>query len=136
MRRISVLLMAMVLLAAGLAVACYSMEEHGARTRVEMMMNGWSKGGRTSSGDIQTAVCMWYEGSLLITDRDTLGQASVDFDIWRREKDLYRELERWEIPSIAKESDAEPRVWIVSVDIEGDPYRMRVQEYVPIEWLD
>jgi hypothetical protein len=116
--------------------SCSLLEGDAANQRVTRMMLGWAEGGENLTVDVQTAIAQWYEGAAFIPERDVLGQASMDFNAWRREKNLNRKIESWEIVSVTAEPETDPPVSIVSVTIEGEPYAMRVQEGQPIEWAN
>ena len=64
-----------------------------------------------------------------------LKHARVEFDNWRREKSLYKEIDSWAITSITEEPGTEPPAMIVAVDIDGQGYQMRVTSDQPIEWV-
>ena len=118
---IGVLLCSLVLLACGGS-------GRDARNRVTSMMEGWQP-----RGDIEGSVCRWYNGARRL-QLDHLKAAQVGFDDWRREKSLYREINSWSITSITKDAGADPPAMIVSVDIDGQGYDMRVADERPIEW--
>ncbi len=108
--------------------------ELDAHNRVTMMMTGWQSGGTTSGGDIEEAVCRWYNGARQL-QLDHLKVARDKFDEWRREKSLYKRIESWTINDVTKESGSDPPAAIVSIDIDGQSYKMRVPKEKPIEWV-
>jgi hypothetical protein len=46
-----------------------------------------------------------------------------------------RRTENWDITAITEEDGPDPTAMIVSIDIDGKPYRMRVTTDEPIEWV-
>jgi len=100
------------------------------------MMDGWRTGGTGSGGDMQEAICMWYQGTRFIADDLRLAEVRDEFDAWRRQKDLYGHIDEWEITSMAREEGSDPPALIVSIDIDGYTYGMRVMDREPIEWVN
>jgi hypothetical protein len=126
--------MALGLLAAALiAGGCSSLGKDGARRRVTVMMDAWRAGGTSSDGNMQEAVSMWYQGARAIADDVELSRAASKFDAWRRQKQLYGSFQRWEITAI--DPDPATPAMIVALNIDGKPYRMRVESGEPIEWV-
>ena len=115
-------------------LACGGGAELRANNRVAEMMDGWQSGGTSSDGNIQEAIGRWYDGSRQL-QLDYLKHARVEFDNWRREKSLYKEIDSWAITSITEEPGTEPPAMIVAVDIDGQGYQMRVTSDQPIEWV-
>ncbi len=111
-------------------LACDNSERE-AQNRVTLMMTGW----QATGGDMEEAVCRWYNGTRRL-QLDHLKHAQVTFDDWRREKSLYKKIGTWAITDIKKESGSDPPAAIVSVDIDGQGYRMRVPHEQPIEWVN
>ncbi len=48
---------------------------------------------------------------------------------------LYREISAWEITAMDAVAGSDAPTMIVSLDIDGKPYRMRVAADQPIEWV-
>jgi hypothetical protein len=116
--------------------ACSWFEWRDARTRVEAMMESWRTGGTGSGGDMQEAVCMWYQGTRFMLDDIKLAKVRDEFDNWRHQKSLYKRIDTWEISSMAREKDSDPPALILTVDIDGKTYGMRVVDREPIEWVN
>jgi hypothetical protein len=108
--------------------------ERETRMRVEAMMEGWRKGGRGSGGDMQEAVCMWFNGKKITLDDIKLAKLRDQSDDFRREKRLYKALDSWEITSMDNIPETEPTAMLVGVKIDGKQYRMRVQDGYSIAW--
>ena len=124
----------LVILCAAVLLACGGSERR-TRNRVQLMMDNWTTGGTSSGGDIQEAVCVWYDGSRILP-LDHLKLAQGRFDEWRREQDLYRKIASYEITGVAETEGTEPPAMIVSLDIDGKPYRMRVALGESIAWVN
>ena len=107
--------------------------ERRTRNPVQLLMENWVTGGTSSGGDIQEAICVWYNGSRILP-LDHLN-ARDRFDDWRREMDLHRKIGSWEITAMDAVAGSEPPAMIVSIDIDGKPYRMHVTADQPIEWV-
>ena len=131
MRRIAI---GAVLCGMVLVLASCGASERRTRNRVGVMMDDWISGGTGSGGDIQEAICLWYNGSPKLLPLDHLLHARERFDEWRKEKGLFRKIAAWEITAVAGEASSDPPAMIVSIDIDGKPFRMRVADHVPIEW--
>lgn len=116
--------------------ACSIVEQRDAEARVEMMMEGWRTGGTGSGGDIQEAVSMWWKGVRFIPDELELTEARDEFDRWRRAKGLYKRIDSWEITSTSSVKGAYPPTTVVSVEIDGKSYGMRVAKGETIEWAN
>ncbi len=123
MKRIAfgILLCSLVLLACG-------SPELDAHNRVTMMMDGLDR------GDTEEAVCRWYNGTRQL-QLDHLKHAQDRFDDWRRAESMYREIDSWAITDVTQESGSNPPAAIVSIDIDGQSYKMRVPSEKPIEWV-
>jgi len=110
-------------------------EEKNAEVRVRTMMEGWLADATGTSGDAQTAICMWFNGKRFPPDRDTLALASTDFDSWRRKKGLLRKIHSYTIESVEL-IDEKARAVRVKVKIDGRDYVMKLQALQPIEWVE
>jgi hypothetical protein len=121
------------LLLASLLPGCSMMAERPTRIRVTAMMDGWKKAGSASDGNMQEAISMWFNGSRYIPDDVMLTRARKSFDDWRRQKDLYVEIQSWEISSIEQRPDVPGMV--VALTIDGKPYEMQVERGEPIAWV-
>lgn len=118
-----------------LFTGCSVWEKRETEKRVTAMMEGWRTGGTGSGGDMQEAVSMWWKGVRFIPDDLELDDARKRFDSWRRVKGLYKKIETWEITSMAKDGSTGGNAMIVSMDIDGRSYRMRVPEGDTISWV-
>lgn len=123
----------LVLAAALLLLSACSLSQDNTRRRVTHMMDAWQSAGTSSDGNMQEAISMWYDGSRAIADDVELSRQSEKFDAWRRQKQLYREIHKWEITSIEESSDVHGLV--VALSIDDKPYTMRVEAGEPIEWM-
>ena len=109
--------------------------ERKTRLRVERMMEEMIAGGTSTDAHIFEAICQWHHGTKQPPQTDTIGKASLDFQLWRREKGLYRQIKEYEIESIEPEEGSSPRAVHVIVRIDGQTYGMRVVNREPITWL-
>jgi len=121
------------ILSFGLWLANHTIEE-AVHSRVDQMLHGMLAGGVGTSGDIQEAICFWYNGTRFISDRNELMSASDQFDEWRRVRDLYRKIESYEIAEISATSKILPEEFIVTVRIDGKAYAMLVKKRETIKW--
>lgn len=108
--------------------------EENARVRVTAILEGMKKGGGGVNVEIQTSICQWYKGKILIQDRDELAKASDLFAVWVREKGLDRKIADYEIVDVKVVEGARPPTYLVTVRIEGQTYRMKVPEKEPVSW--
>lgn len=108
--------------------------EKVAKTRVTNVLNGMKEGTGTGS-KVETAMAMWADGKLRITDRDRLSWASDHFDKWRREKKLYRPTGEFTIDDVEITQETEQfKEALVSFTLEGKPYKVRVPSNSAIAW--
>lgn len=82
----------------------------------------------------QYAVGLWMKNVPKMTDQNELAWASDHFDAWCKEKDMYREIGDHKIISSEEVKGAEVPTAIVTAEIEGKTYKMRVPERKPISW--
>ena len=106
-----------------------------ARVRVTAILDGMKKGGGGVNVEIQTSICQWYNGKILIQDRDELTKASDLFTVWVREKGLDRKIADYEIVGVEVLPGSAPPTCVVRVKIEGQTYRMKVPEKQTISWV-
>jgi hypothetical protein len=121
-----------ILTAVGLWYAIGPSYEKLAVSRVEEILADM---GRGTGAEVQFAVGLWSRNVRVISDRDELSWASDNFDIWRREKNLYRTFESWRIVE-SRILDGDVPTALVIVEIEGTRYGMIVPERQPITWAD
>lgn len=108
--------------------------EENARLRVTAILEGMKKGGGGVNVEIQTSICQWYSGKIVIHDRDVLTKASDLFTVWVREKGLDRKIADYEIVEVTVVEGARPPTCLVTVKIEGQTFRMKVPEKEPVSW--
>jgi hypothetical protein len=111
-----------------------SMGSDKAKVRVTAILEGIKKDGGGTGGDIETSICQWRKGVIRISDGGELGRASDAFSQWCRDKDIDRRISGYEVVGltpVSGRSDA----FIVSVTIEGKPYKMYVAEGEQIKWV-
>ena len=58
--------------------------EKKVEARVIEMIEGLKAGGDETSGDLQTSICKWYNGKVVLSDKIVLENAWDDFEDWRR----------------------------------------------------
>ncbi len=107
-----------------------------ATLRVERMMDGWLEGGTGSNGATQDAVFQWNHGTKFLPEDKSVGQASRDFDDWRRERNLYRKISSYRIEAVGIEKGSKPRAVRVDLVIDDRPFALRVVRNRPIEWIE
>ena len=109
-----------------------------ARVRMEAFMKSWKEGG-TSLGDAeQAAACLWSRGKVFIPDRDEIQDAYNGFTKFRRDKDLYTNINEYAIgPNVDRAHDEGHGDYSVfAVSINGKTYLMGVPDKAnPIFWI-
>jgi len=101
-----------------------------AAKRVNQILNEAKQG---TGPEAELAVTLWAKNRRTL-DRDELSWASNHFDQWRMDKGLYRKFGEHTIVDSEEVKGADVPTAIVSVTIEGKPYRMRVPKDQPISW--
>jgi hypothetical protein len=77
----------------------------------------------------------WYNNNKPI-DMAELTRASDNFDRWRQQKDIYRQIGEFKIlDTETVKAEALPTV-IVHFEIEGTEYRVKVPKDLPITWVE
>jgi len=112
-----------------------SMIEKDAELRVQRVLDGMVAGGTGAGGDIQDAVCAWWDGSKIISDTTTLAAAMDSFEQWRKAKGLYRSLSAAEVTTIEVMPDTKPAEVKVTIRVEGTAYAIKVVDREPMTWL-
>jgi hypothetical protein len=136
MRTLLVVAVAVAVIVAAIFVANVQLGKKEAKGRVTGMMDGWVAGGLSADGHVQEAVMLWYDGTKYPPDNELLLQASADFDAWRRAKKLFREIDGYTIERVVSAGTRQSPEFHVFIDIEGEPYGLKVIDGEPIEWLD
>jgi hypothetical protein len=104
-----------------------------AKKRVDTVLKGMKEEGGTLGVGLQTSVCQWDRGVILIPDRDELEKALDRFDRWCAEKQLAnRKISGYEVVDASCEPSGDP--CFVDVRIEGARYKLRVPEHTRISW--
>lgn len=136
MKRLFFVLVVFAVVLLGLMKFAFPGYESVAEKRVANMLKGMHEG-QGADAKVETAMAMWAENKLRITDRDRLSWASDNFDRWRTKKDLYRQIGEYKINSVKEQkgSDDEPTA-IVAFTIEGKPYKVLVPRDHAIQWVD
>lgn len=104
-----------------------------AKTRVETVMEGFQKDGGGSGGYMQAAVAQWAGGPHILSDQDALGKAEVRCKAWADQKGLYRKITSFKVLDAKAEGDTGS---IVTVNIEGKTYQIRVPPRDEMSWAD
>lgn len=129
-------------LAATLISGCDQLAELGlgderqyqAKARVKFILDTVRDVGNGTQTQLQTAICRWYDNSVLISDRNTLGAASDAFDRWRVAGGMVPKLETYEMGKVETVDGPDPAVW-VSVNINNSGWRwLRVPKDGSITW--
>lgn len=102
-----------------------------ARGRVKSVFVNFMKGGQVN---LQTAICLWYAGVVLIDDSGLLGTAMDKFEEWAKPVNLYA-VKQWEITDV-KLDPRNPNQAYVTVELDGEPHVMFVPKGRTIEWAD
>lgn len=104
-----------------------------AAKRVDEMMKEMKQG---TGVEQQLAIGIWAKNHPKISDEQELAWAADHYDQFRKEKGIYRKLDSYKIVSSELVKDVTPPTAIVTVDIEGKTYKMRVPEKQPISWAE
>jgi len=110
--------------------------EARAKERVEKFMSLWKEGGISLNDSAQAAACMWSRGVPFIPSRDEIEDAANGFDRWRKEKDLYRDIESYSVGETTRRQDRQRGDYTeVDVMINHSTYRLGVPDKAnPIFW--
>jgi hypothetical protein len=118
----------------GLGYMFTSGEAHSARERVRRILDGMKAG-----GDRQAAIALWKLGTLYVPGgMEAFNQAATEFEAWEAAKEITR-VTQYEITAseVVKETGRLTEATaIVSGTIDGTPFRMRVVQGKPVEWVD
>jgi hypothetical protein len=114
-----------------------SVAERNAKARVELVLKAVRDAGDSTETQLQSAICTWYNNTLLINDMGILGAASDGFDDWRRAGGIYPTLQTYEIGKAETEDEPGGPVVYVSVKVDNHPWRwVRVPNKAAISWAD
>ena len=102
-----------------------------ARQRVTGVLDGIRKGGADTTIDVQRAICLWYNGSLML-DMATLSRASDLYQSWQNEGHVARHISSFEVLDAAELGDG---AVAVSGTIERKPFTIRVTPGAPLAWI-
>jgi hypothetical protein len=106
-----------------------------AKLRVETILSGIEKGGGGVSIDLQTSVCQWDRGAILIKDSFELDKVLDRFNRWCGEKGFYnRRIRDWQV--LDSTCDESGDNCVVTVRIEGQTSRMKVPRGKRISWAE
>jgi hypothetical protein len=104
-------------------------EVHLHRTRVMELFKGMQEG-----GNYQTAICMWYQGTLSM-DAGSFPRAADSFDAWRK-KEGFDKVKAFTVGEVAIEVQrgmVAPGTARVEIEVDGRHLTLRVQDRTPIE---
>jgi hypothetical protein len=118
----------------GLSYMFTSGEAHSAQERVRRMLDGMKAGGNR-----EQAIALWKLGTLHIPGgTEAFSMAATEFEAWEAENALAG-MESYEITGAEVTGETgrlgEATV-IVSGKIDGRPFRFRVVQSKPVEWVD
>lgn len=103
------------------------------RNRVQFMLEGMQKG-----GNYQTAVCMWYMGTVSLDQRDFNGAAD-SFDAWRQKRGL-QQVTSFNVGEVLVEKErgllGEGGISKVPVVVNGRSLTFRVADRMPIDLVE
>ncbi|MEA2338120.1 MAG: hypothetical protein QOE82_2127 [Thermoanaerobaculia bacterium] len=110
--------------------------EQKAKARVERFMASWKEGGLSLNDAAQAAACQWSRGVAFIPSTDEIADAANGFYHWRKEKDLYVEIESYSVGEATRRIDRERGDYTeVDVMINRATYRLGVPDKAnPIFW--
>jgi len=118
----------------GLSYMFTSGEAHSAQERVRRMLDGMKQGGNR-----QQAIALWKLGIFNIPGgMDAFNMAATEFEAWEAENELVG-MESYEITGAevtAETGRLGEATVIVSGKIDGRPFRFRVVQGKPVEWVD
>ncbi len=105
------------------------------RTRVDKVFSLMKVGTGTGT-DVQTAICLWAENKVFISDRDLLSRYSDQFDEWREAKNLYRSFDSYEITAVELRVSGASKIAVVTVKVEGaEPLQILVEPGTSLRWM-
>ena len=136
MKFVIVLLIIVIVAVVGVKFGMEYIKVENAKARVKNVFNGLREGTGKITPEVQKAVSMWYDGSPSISDQNTLGHASNQFDAWLRKKNLNKKITQYKISQATLVKGSDPPVVIVSCMIEGKPFTMQVPKNDRISWID
>jgi len=110
--------------------------EEKAKARVEKFMASWKQGGTSLNDAAQAAACLWSRGVPFIPSKDEIEDAANGFDRWRKEKDLFVEIESYSVGDATHRTDSQRGDYTeVDVMINRALYRLGVPDKAnPIFW--
>ncbi|HEX7680477.1 MAG TPA: hypothetical protein VF713_20260 [Thermoanaerobaculia bacterium] len=110
--------------------------EARAKARVDKFMASWKEGGTSLNDAAQAAACMWSRGVPFIPNAQEIQDAANGFDQWRKEKDLYREIESYSVGEATRRQDRDRGDYTeIDVMINHATYRVGVPDKAnPIFW--
>jgi len=107
-----------------------------AEARVKQILDNLEKGGDGNDIPLQTAICQWDSGLVVIQDRGELEQAYDAFDGWRDEFDInHRKISGYTITG-SELVQEKPPVVMVSGTIEDRTFKMRVPDKRRVSWVN
>ncbi|MCK4765249.1 MAG: hypothetical protein KAW12_23820 [Candidatus Aminicenantes bacterium] len=99
-----------------------------AKARVNVILNGISRGADDNPKNEQIAVCRWWRDVALLTDINEFGSAGNAFDKWRLALDIYPVIDSYTIEDAEIDTEAKHPTVIVYVTINRMDYTLRVPE--------
>ena len=130
-----------VLIVAGFALAAPRLSRafdewsaiRGATKRVEALLASMVAARGSLDGlEAQTAMCLWYKGAMVISDRDEMVEAQNGYIDWRRAQKLTRPIGSFEIVSARFVLPGELSPVLVLLRIDGEPRAFTVPRDRPI----
>jgi hypothetical protein len=118
----------------GLSYMFASGEAHSAQERVRRILDGMKAGGNR-----EQAIALWKLGTLNIPGGlEAFSMAATEFEAWEAEHELVG-MESYEITGAevtAETGKLGEATVIVSGKIDGRPFRFRVVQGKPVEWVE
>lgn len=101
--------------------------------RVEFVLDTIQSFGGTTTDQLQTAICRWYNDKYHLTDGGELSYAMDQFEDWQKKAGIYPRLSSYEIVESRLEEEGSTTV-LVLAKINGGYRWMRVPENATIAW--
>ena len=118
----------------GLSYMFTSGEAHSAQERVRRMLDGMKAGGNR-----EQAIALWKLGTLHIPGGlEAFSMAATEFEAWEAENELVG-MESYEITGAevtAETGRLGEATVIVSGTIDGRPFRFKLVQGQPVQWVD
>ena len=106
-----------------------------AKARVGGVLEGLRTGERAAGSDFQTALCLWYNDTIYLSDQDDQDAASDGFDRWIAAGGIASGIGGYEITAVEIVREVQAPTVLVAGTIDGRAFQVRVPEKQRIEWV-